>query len=145
MQWMVNTYIVCMSVQWKVSSHWTIKVYIAKLYSYPVDAFNKTTLLIYWQFIIRITVNLLIKGTVHQYQSHSSTSKHNITVTFWHVVQHYLASLWGCYSMDRAWKFILSQRTFSMQNGNSHNCLPAIDRADKAVHGSITTLANCMP
>ena len=36
-------------------------------------------------------------------------------------------------------KEFLSQGNFSTQNSNSHKCLPAIDRANKAIHGSSVT------
>ena len=34
------------------------------------------------------------------------------------------------------------QGNFSMQNGNGHKCLPAIDKADKAIHCSNEALVN---
>ena len=39
---------------------------------------------------------------------------------------------------------MVSQGDFSTQNGNGHKCSWLIDRADKAIHGSNTAIANSM-
>ena len=37
-----------------------------------------------------------------------------------------------------------AKKNVHTQNGDSHKCLPVIDRADKAIYGSSETLANRM-
>ena len=39
-------------------------------------------------------------------------------------------------------KHLSEIKNFSMQNSNTHKCLPVIDRIDKVIHGTNEALAN---
>ena len=51
--------------------------------------------------------------------------------------QHVISIIIFC--LSKSIEF-LSQGTSCTQNGNGHKCLPAIDRADKIIHGSSEVL-----
>ena len=66
----------------------------------------------------------------------------NITWSLWHFTHNSLQNVfrdWSSMDNSRA-----SPGNLSMQNGNGHKCLPAIDRTDKVIHNSSTALANSM-
>ena len=73
---------------------------------------------------------------MHWYQSYSSTIKqYIINCDFLSITQ---------YVFSASQKTLASQKNLYTQNGNSHKCLPVIDRADKAIYGSSEALANRM-
>ena len=79
---------------------------------------------------------MVLKMTMHWYQSYLTTSKHYIiTVMF-------LCTLQLVFNDSQRLIQRGQPRKLSIQNG--HKCLPVIDRADKAIHGSSEALAYSM-